>query len=173
MAENFMIIGVLLFATAATIYYLFKKDYLHEEVTEDIFSIDYLKNSIKDKINELTDTSRVDMNLSKAAAKKEEARKLQLIKAVRTCGYGDLNAKVFVKDYIRKLLQNNYGINENTINKIIDFDNISELCVIDKFDILLYLFKREYGLDALYHMIIENKYHVLKGIGSREDELHI
>jgi pilus assembly protein CpaF len=170
---NYFIIAVILFVVLATLYYLFKKDYEHhDEYSDDEYSLDYLKNGIKEKINELTDTSHVDLNLSKGAAKKEEARKLQLIRAIRTCGYGDLNAKEFVKDYIKKLLQKEFGITEVTADRVIPFEYADNLSKIDKFDIILYLYKKKYGLDALYHMITENRFNELKGTGSRDDEKH-
>jgi pilus assembly protein CpaF len=172
-AFNIIIIAVILFAVITTIYFFFKKDYAHEdEYSEDEYSLYYLKNSIKEKINELTDTSHIDLNLSKTAAKKEEARKLQLIRAIRTCGYGDLNAKEFVKDYIKKLLQMDYKITEETADKVIPFENADCLSTIDKFDILLFLYKKKYGLDAFYKMIVDHKFNELKGEGSRDDERH-
>lgn len=172
MTDNFIIIGIILFALVATIYFLFKKDYTHGDDEEDPFSVDYLWVGVKEKMNELTDTSFIDYGLSKEAARKEEARKLELIKALRTCGYGDLNAKNFVKDYIKRILQRDFNISEETINKVIAFDDVSELNVIDKFDILLYIYKKKYGLDAFYQMVTENELDKLKGSGTRDDEYH-
>ena len=169
MIYNLIIITILLYAIFTTLYYLFKKDYAHEEEEEE-YSLISLIGRTKEKINELTDTSHVDMNLSKSAAQKEEARKLQLIRAIRTCGYGDLNAKEFVKDYIKKLLQQEFKLTATTVDKVITFENTEALDVITKFDILLYQYKKKYGLDALYHMIMENHLHGRKGTGSREDE---
>lgn len=173
MIFNNIVIAIILFTVFATLYYLFKKDYSHEDdYIEDKHSLSYLINGIKDKLNELTDTSHVDLNLSKTAAKKDEVRKLQLIKAIRTCGYGDLNAKEFVKDYIKKLLQKEFNISEATVDQVIPFESADNLDVITKFDILLYLYKKKYGQDAFYHMINENKYSELKGDGSRDNEWH-
>lgn len=172
MADNFIIIGIILFGLVATIYFLFKKDYTQGEEEEDPYSFEYLQAGVKEKMNELTDTSFIDYSLSKDAAKKEEARKLELIKALRTCGYGDLNAKNFVKDYIKRILQRDFNISEETVSRVMAFDDASKLSVIDKFDILLYLYKKEHGLDAFYQMVIENDYNKLKGAGTRDDEYH-
>lgn len=172
MADNFIIIGIILFGLAATIYFLFKKDYTQGEEEEDPYSFEYLQAGVKEKMNELTDTSFIDYSLSKEAAKKEEARKLELIKALRTCGYGDLNAKNFIKDYIKRILQRDFNISEETVSRVMAFDEDSKLSVIDKFDILLYLYKKEYGLDAFYQMVIENDFNKLKGAGTRDDEYH-
>lgn len=173
MTDNFIIIGIILSSLAATIYFLFKKDYLQEEDDcENTFSVEYLREGIKERMNLLADTSYVDHNLSKDAARKEEARKLELIKALRTCGYGDLNAKLFILDYIKKLLQKYYGITESTINKVIAFEEDAKLSVIDMFDILLYIYKKKYRMDAFYYMVTENGFHELKGAGTREDEYH-
>ncbi len=170
---NAIIIVIILYLIVIMLYFHFKKDDAQEyDGSEDEYSQSYLRSVIKEKINELTDTSYVDLNLSKTAARKEEARKLQLIRAIRTCGYGDLNAKEFVKDYIRKLLQKEFNVTEGTVDKVLPFENAILLDVRDKFDILLYLYTKKYGLDGFYHMITENGFHKLKGNGSREDEYH-
>ena len=172
-ANNILIIGFIITIILVVIYYIFKKDYNQEGfLEEEIYSIDFLKEKIKEKINELSDTSHVDMNLSKSAAQKEEARKLQLIKAVRNCGYGDLNAKEFVKDYIKDILERDLNINEDTINYVIPFEHSKSLTVIDKFDILLYKNKKKHGLDAFYYLIVENGFDNLKGDGTRDNEYH-
>jgi pilus assembly protein CpaF len=170
-ADNIIIIGIISAALALIIYFLFKKDYSHEEEEEDVYSIEYLWNGVKERMNELTDTSHVDYSLAKEAARKEEARKLELIKALRTCSYGDLNAKNYVKDYIKKILQKYFSISEATIHKVIAFDNDDLLNTMDKFDILLYIYEKQYGLDAFYHMVKDNRFDEPKGKGERNNEL--
>jgi pilus assembly protein CpaF len=170
--DNILIIAIILCVLVSAIYFLFKKDYSQEEVDEDIFSIEYLWVGVKERMNELTDTSHTDYSLSKEAAKKEETRKLELIKALRTCSYGDLNAKNFVKDYIKRILQRDFSISESTINRVIDFDDYSRLSARDKFDILLYLYKKKYDLDAFYQMVTENGFDKVKGEGTRENEYY-
>jgi pilus assembly protein CpaF len=170
--DNIIIIGIILFVLAVTVYFMFKNDFAQEEEEEDVFSIDYLWMGVKERMNELTDTSFTDYNLSKDAAKKEEIKKLELIRALRTCGYGDLNAKNFVKDYVKRILQRDFDISESTINKVLAFADEPKLSSIDKFDILLYLYKKQYDLDAFYHMVIDNNFNQLKGTGMREDEYH-
>jgi len=170
--DNIIIIGIILFILAATIYFEFKNDNLGEAEEEDIFSIEYLWNGVKERMNELTDTSIVNYSLSKEAAKKEEARKLELIKSLRTCGYGDLNAKNYVKDYIKRILQRDFNISEDTVNRVIAFNDDTRLSSVDKFDILLYLYKKQYDLDAFFYMVTENDLCMKKGAGTREDESH-
>lgn len=171
MADNLIIIGGVIYVLAVILYFIFKKEEASfEDETEDIYSVKYLIESIKDKMNELTNTSQISLNISRSAMRKEEVIKLQLIRAVRACSYGDMNSKQFIKDYIKKLIQRDFGITEENINRVIAFDQDAELKVTDKFDILLFLYKKEYGLNALYHMITENGFDRLKGNGTREDE---
>ncbi len=172
-ADNIIIMGIITSIILVTLYYLFKKEYNQEGLyPEELFSIEHLKAGIKEEINELSDTSHIDLNLSKSAAQKEEARKLQLIKAVRNCGFGDINAKEFVKDYIKNILQKVLNINEETINHVIGFDDVNSLTVIDKFDILLYKNKKQHGLDAFYYLIVDNGFDSVKGDGRRDNEYH-
>lgn len=172
MAENSLIIGIILFIFFVALYFVFKKDNNPEEEEVNEFSIEFLWRGVKKRIDELTDTSMINYGLSREAAKKEEARKLELLKALRICGYGDLNAKCYVKEYIKKILQRDFRISEETIDQVLPFEDIAKLSTIDKFDILLYQYKKQYDLDAFYHMVIENGFHQLKGSGTREDEAH-
>jgi pilus assembly protein CpaF len=170
--DNIIIIGIIVFILAATIYFLFKNDYSKEEEEVDEYSIDYLWVGVKERMNVLTDTSDTDYSLSKETLKKEEAKKLELMKALRTCGYGNLNAKNFVKDYIKRILQRDFNISEGTINNVLPFEHQAKLTSLDKFEILLYLYKKQYDLDAFYQMVLENEFDKLKGTGTREDEYH-
>ena len=80
----------------------------------------------------------------------------KLRKALKSCTYGDLNAKNYVKSYIRDLLINRYKIDEMNICRIINFDNPKSLLPEDMFDILLYQYKQKHQYSALEHLIIEN-----------------
>lgn len=173
MTNNLLIIALIISILATTLYFLFKRDEnTQDDDDEDVFSQEYLADGVKERVNELTDTSHINYSLSKEASKKEEAIKLELIKARSNCGYGDLNSKIFFKDNIKRILQRDFGINESNINRVIPFDNENLLNSQDKFDILLYHSGRKYGLDAFYEIMKQNNFDELKGKGTQDDEKH-
>jgi len=99
-------------------------------------------------------------NLYETTLKEDEIRKLRKKKALlreslKNCGIGDLKAKEYVKDSISSILVDKYKVNEKNIGEIIDFDNSVRLTIRDKFDIVLYLYKKEKGYDALAAILEE------------------
>ena len=67
---------------------------------------------------------------------------------------------------IYDLLSKEYGVNESNISKAISFDLPSLLTIQDKFDILLYQYKKEYGFEALAEIIKKYNLDSLKYIQS-------
>lgn len=152
---NIVMITIILLFLAISFYYVFKKEITEtDKMAEDGLSINYLRNGIKETFNQLLNSSAADLNLNKNDAIKHEKRKTKLRKALRTCNYGDIGAKEYIKEYIKDLIQLKYRINEQNIDQIIPFDNGVKLTVQDKFDILLHFYKKEYDLKALENLIL-------------------
>lgn len=70
-----------------------------------------------------------------------------LMKNLKRCGIGDLSAKLFMKDYIKDIVTQLYGVSEENINYSINFDNpgISQ----DKFEIVLLKYKEKHEFKAI------------------------
>ena len=81
-------------------------------------------------------------------------------KALKGCTYGDINDKKYVKELIYDLLSKEYGVTEINVSKAISFDIPSLLTAQDKFDIVLYMYKQEFGYEALTEII--KKYDLAK-----------
>ena len=79
--------------------------------------------------------------------------KKALKKALKGCTYGDVNDKRYVKELISDLLSKEYGVDETNISKAIPFDVPSLLTAQDKFDIIIYMYKKEFGYEALTELI--------------------
>ncbi len=71
--------------------------------------------------------------------------------------YGDINAKQYVKDFIGDLLINTYNLDDENILKAINFSNPKSLSIQDKFEILLHIYKKKHGYQALTRLIVDNK----------------
>ena len=103
-----------------------------------------------------------DIGLSEEELKRRKAKKYELRKALKGCTYGDVNDKKYVKELIYDLLYKEYGVNEINISKAIPFDVPSLLTAQDKFDILLHMYKKDFGYEALTQMIKKYNLAVLK-----------
>lgn len=148
---NIIVITLILLFITISGYYIFKKDSNMSMENEGYgkYHIQYLLNGIKDTFNEILNTNPADLNLNKTETIKQEKRKAKLRKELRTCNYGDLGAKEYIKEYIKDLLQIKYGLNEENIDQTIPFNDFAKLTPGDRFDILLYCYKKQYGTGAL------------------------
>ena len=88
-------------------------------------------------------------------------------KALKGCTYGDVNDKKYVKELIFDLLEKEYGVTESNISKAISFDIPSLLTAQDKFDILIYTYKKEFGYEALTELIKKYNLATLKYVERR------
>lgn len=154
-----MIIVVLAVFAGFIIYYFNKSQKLAQfeyDNDEDLFSIDAMVDNVKDTFNNILKTNLYEINLSKDEFAKRMQNKSQLRISLKSCTYGDLNAKNYIKDFIRDILLKNFKIDETNINKILNFDNSKELTAQDKFEILMYVYRKKNGYRALEQIIIEN-----------------
>ncbi|WP_018755628.1 Flp pilus assembly complex ATPase component TadA [Paenibacillus terrigena] len=107
------------------------REYLHEHVNENIYAL----------------------GLSGEELRRRNNKRLELRRALKGCVYGDLQDKQFVKDLIYDLLVTTYGLNERNINQVIPFEEIERCTDQDLFEIILYWYKGNYGLNALSTLI--------------------
>ncbi|MBC7959811.1 MAG: pilus assembly protein CpaF, partial [Vallitaleaceae bacterium] len=159
MLLNSLLIVIILLAVGAFIAFTMKgssKKHSTYEVDEDKYNMEVLIDFVKNKFNDILKTNLYGMNLSKDEFDKRMKNRTQLRKALKTCSYGDLNAKNYIKSFIRDILVTLYGINEININKIMDFDSVRALTVQDKFEILLYHYKKQHHFHGLEKLIQEN-----------------
>ena len=158
-----LVLGIAVFA----VYYVVKKKKT-EEVEDEInvddktYTLDVMKAFIKRRLDEITKVNLYDIGLSEEELKRRKNKKYELKKALKGCTYGDVNDKKYVKELIYDLLAQEYGVNETNISKAIPFDVPSLLTAQDKFDILIYVFKKEFGYEALSELIKKYNLDVLK-----------
>ena len=152
--SNNLLICFSVIITLVIIYFIFKKDkdYDTEVKQENIYSISYLKEGIRSLFNEIINQNIAELYLNKKETKKREQQKIRLNTALRSCAQGNIGEKEFVKDYIKDLLQNHLQISGETIDVVIPFSKSEQLSVQDKFEILLYIMKRQYYNQAFAKM---------------------
>lgn len=166
---NIILILIVLSIASFSVYYFIKKK-KNEQVEDKInvddktYTLDVMKNFIKKRLDEITKVNLYDIGLSEEELKRRKNKKYELKKALKGCTYGDVNDKKYVKELIYDLLAQEYGVTETNISKAIPFDIPSLLTAQDKFDILIYLFKKEFGYEALSELIKKYNLDALKYI---------
>ena len=166
-----LIILVFVIAIAAIAYFLNKKKKAEKEIEDEetdvddkTYTIEKMKEFVKKRLNEITKINLYDIGLSEEELKRRKQKKYELKKALKGCTYGDVNDKKYVKELIYDLLSKEYGVDETNISKAIPFDVPSMLTAQDKFDILIYMYKKEFGYEALTQLIKKYDLAVLKYI---------
>ena len=148
---------VLVVAIAAIFYYIKKKKNEEVETTINVddktYTLDVMKEFVKRRLDEITKVNLYDIGLSEEELKRRKNKKYELKKALKGCTYGDVNDKKYVQELIYDLLSSEYGVDETNISKAIPFDIPSLLTAQDKFDILIYAYKKDFGYEALTELI--------------------
>lgn len=127
-------------------------------VDEQKYQLSAIMNYVRETMNEITTVNLYDLGLSEEEFKRRANKRKELKRALKGCNSGDLNDKVYIKAFIFDLLAKTYGFNEQTINIPIPFHRVDRLTDQDKFEILLYLYKKRYGYHGLSKMI--ESYHL-------------
>ena len=170
---NIVLTLIVLMVAGYTIYYIVKKKQkaqVEETVNVDdkTYTIEMMTEFVKKRLDEITKVNLYDIGLSEEELKRRKNKKYELKKALKGCTYGDVNDKKYVKELIFDLLQNEYGVTESNISKSIPFDIPSLLTAQDKFDILIYMYKKDFGYEALTELIkkerklrnVDNQYNI-------------
>ena len=123
------------------------------ETDDKTYTLKKMIEFIKRRLDEITKVNLYDLGLSEEELKRRKNKKYELKKALKGCTFGDVNDKKYVKELIFDLLSREYGVDETNISKAIPFDIPSLLNPQDKFDIILYMYKKDFGYEALNEII--------------------
>ena len=131
-------------------------------VDDKTYTLEKMISFVKKRMDEITKVNLYDLGLSEEELKRRKNKKYELKKALKGCTYGDVNDKKYVKELIFDILSKEYGVDETNISKAIPFDVPSLLTAQDKFDIILYMYKKDFGYEALTQIIKKYKLAELK-----------
>ena len=152
-----LILIIFVLAIVGMLYMLNKKKNAQvEQVVEKddkTYTLDKMRDYVKKRLDEITKINLYDIGLSEEELKRRKNKKYALKKALKGCTYGDVNDKKYVKELISDILSKEYGVDETNISDAIPFDMPSLLTSQDKFDILIYMYKKEFGYEALTQFI--------------------
>lgn len=158
MIINIILIIAILVITILVIYNNVKKKQNETpekqiEVDDKTYTIEKMIEYVKKRLDEITKINLYDIGLSEEELKRRKNKKYELKKALKGCTYGDVNDKKYVKELIYDILSKEYGVDETNISRTIGFDTPSLLTPQDKFDILIYVYKQQFGYEALTELI--------------------
>ena len=174
-----LILIVIVIGVACMIVYKFILKKKNEEVDEKIqvddatYTLDVMKEFVKRRLDEITKINLYDIGLSEEELKRRKNKKYELKKALKGCTYGDVNDKKYIKELIYDMLFNEYGVDEINVSKAIPFDVPSLLTAQDKFDIILYMYKTEFGYEALSEIIKKYKLDDLKYVSGESKPCYV
>lgn len=159
MLFNYILIVAIIVAVLVALHKYFNSlnKYEYDESDSEFktdMDLDYLVKETAKAFSRTLKTNINDDNLSKEAYLTKRKRISALRQSLTEAGWGNPVAKRIVKNNIKELLADDlYGIDNNTINEIIDFTNPKKISSQQKFEILLYMYNREYGINGFDEMM--------------------
>ncbi|NLM73514.1 MAG: Flp pilus assembly complex ATPase component TadA [Clostridiaceae bacterium] len=167
---NLVLIAIILFGTGASLYLFFTFRQYNVQSKQDLesqhYTIPTLIEHVRETINEITRANLFELGLNEVEFKKQANKRAELKKALKQCMHGSLEDKQFVKSIIYDILYS--YIPEDKIDEIIPFNNSWLLSPREKFAIILHVYKKEYGFDALSKVIETYKLDELKQTENKE-----
>ena len=174
-----LILMAIVIGVAVAIVHKFITNKQNQEVEEQIqvddatYTLSTMTEFVKKRLDEITKINLYDIGLSEEELKRRKNKKYELKKALKGCTYGDVNDKKYVKELIYDLLYREYGVDETNVSKAIPFDVPSLLTAQDKFDIILYMYKSEFGYEALSEIIKKYKLDELKYVAGESKPSYV
>ena len=153
-----LLLAILAILIGAAIYYARKVgedeeiDIISENLTEK-----YIIRIISETIAQNLKEDPKEMNASRQRYEAMVKRRQDLRTSLKEAAYGNGDAKVYLKSIIQQIIRTdkNIKITAENVDSVIRFSNPGSLRPKDKFEILVYLYTKEYGDAGLTTMIDE------------------
>lgn len=171
-ANTLMIIGIIVSVIGIILYYIKELKKTPDEIEyESIFSIKYLTDGVAQVFADTQKQNLKEQNLTKRELEAEMRKKRELKNNLKTAAYGDSNAKKFVKSFIKEIIQGKkFGINYETIDRVIPFNHPQALDARSKLDIIFFHYFKTYGAAGYKALMQDYQLHVSKSITEQEEE---
>ncbi|MEK3920507.1 ATPase, T2SS/T4P/T4SS family [Paenibacillus sp. FSL K6-2393] len=151
-------IGISLILILCLTYIWFKyKTFLREKNArvpeQESFTIDMLIEKVKNSLHELSHSQLADAGLHEEEYRRRINQRAEMRKALKGCVSGSISDKTYVKNLIGDLLTRSIGLNKSNVNEVILFAEPDLLSIQDRFEIVFYLYRQQFGVDALSRLI--------------------
>ncbi|XOJ01312.1 ATPase, T2SS/T4P/T4SS family [Paenibacillus polymyxa] len=120
---------------------------------QESFTIDMLIEKVKNSLHELSHSQLADAGLHEEEYRRRINQRAEMRKALKGCVSGSISDKTYVKNLIGDLLTRSIGLNKSNVDAIILFAEPDLLTIQDRFEIVFYLYRQQFGVDALSRMI--------------------
>lgn len=117
------------------------------------FTIDMLIEKVKNSLHELSHSQLADAGLHEEEHRRRINQRAEMRKALKGCVSGSISDKTYVKNLIGDLLIRSIGLNKSNVDEVILFAEPDLLTIQDRFEIVFYLYRQQFGVDALSRMI--------------------
>ncbi|WP_413408273.1 ATPase, T2SS/T4P/T4SS family [Paenibacillus amylolyticus] len=120
---------------------------------QESFTIDMLIEKVKNSLHELSHSQLADAGLHEEEYRRRINQRAEMRKALKGCVSGSISDKTYVKNLIGDLLTRSIGLNKSNVDEVILFAEQDLLTIQDRFEIVFYLYRQQFGVDALSRMI--------------------
>ncbi|WP_340013348.1 ATPase, T2SS/T4P/T4SS family [Paenibacillus sp. FSL K6-1318] len=120
---------------------------------QESFTIDMLIEKVKNSLHELSHSQLADAGLHEEEYRRRINQRAEMRKALKGCVSGSISDKTYVKNLIGDLLTRSIGLNKSNVDEVILFTEPDLLTIQDRFEIVFYLYRQQFGMDALSRMI--------------------
>ncbi|NMI05423.1 Flp pilus assembly complex ATPase component TadA [Paenibacillus sp. SZ31] len=120
---------------------------------QESFTIDMLIEKVKNSLHELSHSQLADAGLHEEEYRRRINQRAEMRKALKSCVSGSVSDKTYVKNLIGDLLTRSIGLNKSNVDEVILFAEPDLLTIQDRFEIVFYLYRQQFGVDALSRMI--------------------
>ncbi|MCY7487616.1 Flp pilus assembly complex ATPase component TadA [Paenibacillus alvei] len=114
---------------------------------------DGLHQAVKDTFLAWTSDLPLDMYREEEEFSREMKRRVSLRKSLRSCCSGDIADKEYIKEWIVDMLREQIRLTKSNADQLLPIERPEQLTSQDKFDLLLFVYKKRHGLDALSRLI--------------------
>ncbi|MGD0031832.1 MULTISPECIES: ATPase, T2SS/T4P/T4SS family [Paenibacillus] len=151
-------IGISFIVIALLTYIWIKTKSFHRQKNagtpeREAFTIEMLTEQVKNSLHELSHSQLADIGLHEEEYRRRINQRAEMRKALKGCVSGSISDKTYVKNLIADLLTRNIGLNKTNVDEVILFAEPDLLSVQDQFEIVFYLYRQQFGVDALSRLI--------------------
>lgn len=169
---NYIIVVLMVLGFIYVIYYLKRKSKEYKTTQNDInivnFEYGILVRKVERKLNSIIYARVEDMQVSFSEARKREEQKIKLSDAKRDAPVGSEAAKTFLISEFAIWLQNDFMIDEVTIDLVFPFNNKEKLDPHTKFLTLMFTVMKTHGINTWDWLVHENHLAELRENGRYE-----